>query len=109
MFYRILILDPAGPEFYASSNADRLDASDALFVDVLHTDGAPRAVSGFGHLDELGHVDFYPNGGSAQPSNFEIIKITNYNSNISSSLSSKYRQYVTRINVDVIQYIEYGK
>lgn len=64
---RISGLDPAGPNFYNSEAPDRLDASDALFVDVLHTDGAPRMISGFGHLDALGHVDFYPNGGSAQP------------------------------------------
>lgn len=66
-----LNLDPAGPSFYDSDLPDRLDASDALFVDVLHTDGASRIISGFGHLDELGHVDFYPNGGSAQPSKFQ--------------------------------------
>ncbi|CAF1685485.1 unnamed protein product, partial [Adineta ricciae] len=58
---------PAGPEFYNSLISDRLDPSDAIFVDVIHTDGAPRVQSGFGHLDTLGHVDFYPNGGSAQP------------------------------------------
>ena len=72
-------LDPAGPEFYLSEIADRLDASDALFVDVLHTDGAPRIVSGFGHLDALGHVDFYPNGGSAQPSKFQKIEVMTHN------------------------------
>jgi hypothetical protein len=64
-------LDPAGPNFYQSEIADRLDSSDALFVDVIHTDGAPRMVSGFGYLGALGHVDFYPNGGSAQPSMFK--------------------------------------
>ncbi|CAF1315271.1 unnamed protein product [Adineta ricciae] len=64
---RISGLDPAGPEFYNSLISDRLDPSDAIFVDVIHTDGAPRVQSGFGHLDALGHVDFYPNGGSAQP------------------------------------------
>ncbi|UJR17675.1 hypothetical protein I4U23_004572 [Adineta vaga] len=64
---RISGLDPAGPDFYDSLIPDRLDPSDALFVDVIHTDGAPRIDSGFGHLEPLGHVDFYPNGGSAQP------------------------------------------
>jgi hypothetical protein len=67
-----LNIDPAGPDFYDSLAPDRLDSSDALFVDVIHTDGAPRVHSGFGHLDALGHVDFYPNGGSAQPSMFFI-------------------------------------
>lgn len=64
---RISGLDPAGPQFYDSDHYDRLDASDALFVDVLHTDGAPHVVSGFGYTNPLGHVDFYPNGGSSQP------------------------------------------
>jgi pimeloyl-ACP methyl ester carboxylesterase len=64
---RISGLDPAGPDFYLSEITDRLDSSDALFVDVIHTDGAPRMISGFGYLNPLGHVDFYPNGGSAQP------------------------------------------
>ncbi len=77
MFLFNSILDPAGPDFYTSDTPDRLDASDALFVDVIHTDGAPRMVSGFGYLGPLGHVDFYPNGGSAQPSKFQNIKSIN--------------------------------
>jgi len=32
--------------------------ADALFVDVIHTDGGH-----FGFPQPLGHVDFYPNGG----------------------------------------------
>ncbi len=36
----------------------RLAPSDAMFVDVLHTDG----LLGAGLLQPLGHVDFYPNG-----------------------------------------------
>ena len=70
-------LDPAGPSFYDSDTPDRLDASDALFVDVVHTDGAPHMVSGFGYMDTLGHVDFYPNGGSTQPSKFRNTKFAN--------------------------------
>jgi hypothetical protein len=38
--------------------ADRLDASDAQFVDVVHTAG-----KWVGNDDILGHVDFYPNDG----------------------------------------------
>jgi hypothetical protein len=67
-------LDPAGPDFYQSETPDRLDSSDALFVDVIHTDGASNIVSGFGYLNALGHVDFYPNGGSAQPSKLRKLK-----------------------------------
>ena len=38
----------------------RLDPTDALFVDVIHSAG--RWV---GDDDVLGHVDFFPNGGRA--------------------------------------------
>jgi hypothetical protein len=56
----LLKLDPADPDFYLSGHSDRLDSSDALFVDAIHTDGVPRVQSSFDHLD------FYPNGGSVQ-------------------------------------------
>lgn len=63
---RISGLDPAGPDFYVSP-VDRLDPTDASFVDVIHTDAARNVQDGFGHEEPLGHVDFYPNGGSIQP------------------------------------------
>jgi hypothetical protein len=80
-------LDPAGPFFENTDPAVRLDPTDALFVDVIHTDGAHNLLLGFGiyfHLNilelcilynfifsgtlqRMGHVDFYPNGGYDQP------------------------------------------
>ena len=42
----------------------RLDAGDALFVDVIHTNKT---------LTPMGHVDFYPNGGDVQPGCAETI------------------------------------
>nr|ADA67928.1 putative lipase [Bombyx mori] len=61
--YHILCrLDPAGPCF---SNIDpelRLKATDADFVDVIHTDAGV-----YGLRDAVGHVDFFPNSGSQQP------------------------------------------
>lgn len=53
-------LDPASPMFeYIGGNASRLDASDADFVDVIHTAGGAA-----GYYGVLGDVDFYPNGGT---------------------------------------------
>ncbi|XP_046424449.1 pancreatic lipase-related protein 3-like isoform X1 [Neodiprion fabricii] len=58
---RIVGLEPAGPLFYTV--LERLKPSDAEFVEVIHTD------AGVLGMDlEVGHVDFYPNGGtSSQP------------------------------------------
>lgn len=49
-------MDPAGNVFLAASPADRLDASDADFVDVIHTTTAL-----FSTRLAMGHADFYPN------------------------------------------------
>ncbi|XP_012784532.2 lipase member H [Ochotona princeps] len=59
---RITGLDPAGPLFNGKPPQDRLDPSDAQFVDVIHSD-----TDALGFKDPLGNIDFYPNGGSDQP------------------------------------------
>ncbi|KAK6299594.1 hypothetical protein J4Q44_G00296270, partial [Coregonus suidteri] len=59
---RITGLDPAGPMFTGATPEERLDASDAMFVDVLHTD-----MNSFGLRGQHGHIDYYANGGSDQP------------------------------------------
>lgn len=64
---RITGLDPAGPYFENTDVIVRLDSSDALFVDVIHSDGAAHLQLGLGLMQPLGHVDFYPNGGKDQP------------------------------------------
>jgi len=64
---RISGLDPAGPYFENTDPAVRLDPTDALFVDVIHTDGTNNLLLGLGSLQRMGHVDFYPNGGYNQP------------------------------------------
>lgn len=54
-------LDPASP-FFDNDPGSSLDATDATFVDVIHTS------AGFlGQPGPIGHADFYPNGGSQQP------------------------------------------
>jgi hypothetical protein len=58
---RVTGLDPALPGFHLLTNdKGRLDSTDALFVDIIHSCGG---VLGF--LQPLGHVDFYPNAGVA--------------------------------------------
>ncbi|XP_030383693.1 pancreatic triacylglycerol lipase-like [Scaptodrosophila lebanonensis] len=59
---RITGLDPAKPLFSLAGDTQRLDPSDADFVDVIHTDALL-----LGMLRPLGHVDFYPNNGGFQP------------------------------------------
>ncbi|KAF0879937.1 LIPI Lipase, partial [Crocuta crocuta] len=59
---RITGLDPAGPRFSGQPYNQRLDYTDAKFVDVIHSD-----TDGLGINEPLGHIDFYPNGGKKQP------------------------------------------
>nr|XP_014273345.1 lipase member H-like [Halyomorpha halys] len=55
---RVTGLDPAKPLFEMIRGEDsRLDQGDGKFVDVIHT------CIGLSYAENLGHVDFYPNGG----------------------------------------------
>lgn len=54
-------LDPAYPGFQDTEKTHQnLDPTDAEFVDVVHT-----CAGILGHSKNLGHADFYPNGGKA--------------------------------------------
>ncbi|TSK22813.1 Inactive pancreatic lipase-related protein 1 [Bagarius yarrelli] len=65
---RITGLDPAEPFFQGCPAMVRLDPSDALFVDVIHTDALPIIPNlGFGMSQAVGHLDFFPNGGESMP------------------------------------------
>ncbi|KAJ8949851.1 hypothetical protein NQ314_008103, partial [Rhamnusium bicolor] len=55
---RLTALDPAGPIYNGLPIDERLDPSDAAFVDVIHSH---KEV--FGYTKPCGHVDFWPNGG----------------------------------------------
>ena len=67
-------MDPAGPGYERSNEAERLQATDADFVDVIHTDGydpnwtdvTDYFMNHFGTLIPLGDIDFYPNYGIAR-------------------------------------------
>ncbi|XP_071608129.1 lipase member H isoform X2 [Heliangelus exortis] len=59
---RITGLDPAGPLYRGQPPSERLDPTDAQFVDIIHSD-----TNRLGYREALGHLDFYPNGGINQP------------------------------------------
>ncbi|CAD1472999.1 unnamed protein product, partial [Heterotrigona itama] len=63
---RITGLDPAMPLFVTVDKDHKLDASDADFVDVFHTNAFIQ-----GQVETSGHVDFYMNGGINQPGCWE--------------------------------------
>lgn len=62
---RITGLDPANPCFYHKDIVDdrlkSLSKFDARLIDVIHTNGGYLGVQ-----RKIGHMDFYPNGGSEQ-------------------------------------------
>ena len=60
-------LDPAGPNFKDKPKEGRLDASDAPFVDNIHSNGQDSFTVDFGIGSQIGDVDFVPNGGGIQP------------------------------------------
>ncbi|KAF2883714.1 hypothetical protein ILUMI_22464 [Ignelater luminosus] len=59
---RITGLDPAGPLYQLKEEIERLDKSDATFVDAMHTDHLA-----LGYYGDCGDVDFYVNCGAFQP------------------------------------------
>jgi len=66
-FGRITGMDPAGPLFENREWSVGLNPSCADLVDVMHTNGQASLVLNLGTMKQLGHVDFYPNGGGTQP------------------------------------------
>lgn len=67
---RISGLNPSGPVPFEHLPPDqRLDRTDATFVDIIHTDDVSKSISPAkkGTAVAIGDVDFYPNGGILQP------------------------------------------
>lgn len=60
-------MDPADPHFSKTQPPVRLDRTAAKYVDVIHTDATQFIRGSFGMIESIGHVDYYPNGGTAQP------------------------------------------
>jgi len=71
-------LDPAAPYFEDEHIDRRLDPTDADFVDVTHTGARTIYINGFGTTQNMGHIDFYPNGGSSQVgcANFDLSRLS---------------------------------
>jgi pimeloyl-ACP methyl ester carboxylesterase len=63
---RVTALDPAGPYFDVQPAEKRVMKTDAEFVDVIHTNSGSILSLCLSYKGALGHVDFYPNGGSHQ-------------------------------------------
>lgn len=66
---RITAFDPPFPGFEGPTGRRRLSRDDAAFVDVIHTAARPESARrgrAIGFETQLGHADFYPNGGSVQ-------------------------------------------
>ncbi|XP_066150637.1 uncharacterized protein [Euwallacea fornicatus] len=87
---RITGMDPAGPLFTKWPKSLKLDASDAEFVDVIHTDAGI-----FGYPNQIGHVDFWPNKGIApQPGcNLNEVKKRNPDALMEYAFCSHWRSY----------------
>ncbi|XP_042904904.1 pancreatic lipase-related protein 2-like [Parasteatoda tepidariorum] len=69
---RLTFLDPAvAPVSNEDIHNGKLSYKNAKFVDVIHSDGGLCFPTNFGLKTPLGHVDFYPNGGSIQPACLE--------------------------------------
>lgn len=62
LFFSFSGLDPTIVFYMGKNTSKDLDATDAHFVDILHT-GAGI----LGQWGPNGHADFYINGGSSQP------------------------------------------
>ncbi|XP_050305094.1 pancreatic triacylglycerol lipase-like [Anthonomus grandis grandis] len=64
---RISGLDPAEPHFAHAARPVRLDRTAAKYVDIIHSDASQFIRGSLGMTESIGHIDFFPNGGSNQP------------------------------------------
>ena len=74
----------------------RLAKSDALLVDVYHTDGASVLIP-CGIFEPLGHLDFYPNNGTDQPSCHNDKTATAFQKELCDHMTAY--QYYTKVGI----------
>lgn len=58
----VMALDPAGPLFSFDNPAERVAPTDAVHVEIIHTNAGL-----LGFREPIGHASFYPNFGRTQP------------------------------------------
>merc|ERR1711962_841021 len=64
---RVTGLDPALPYFETARPDERILTSDGELVDIIHTNSGYLSDGALSFVENLGHIDFFPNGGSVQP------------------------------------------
>lgn len=103
---RITALDPAGPCFRNLGPADRLDKTDADFVEVLQTN-----IDDFGMAAPIGHINYYVNGGEYQPGDFFWMLCTAFCSHVRAHAlwiaALTYRDAFVAIQCDSVQQARY--
>ncbi|XP_046968948.1 lipase member H-like isoform X1 [Vanessa cardui] len=99
---RITALDPAGPCFRNLGPEDRLDKSDADFVEAINTN-----IDEFGMAAPVGHVNFYVNGGENQPGELFWMLCTSFCSHVRAhtiwTIALRYRDAFVAIQCDSVQ------
>ncbi|KAK8392573.1 hypothetical protein O3P69_014761 [Scylla paramamosain] len=102
---RISGLDPAGLMYHNVPANQRLDPSDATYVDVIHTNGCntfDKWLDCYGINENIGHSDFWPNGGKHQPSCTKKRKRVT-NGEIGCSHEMAYMYYIESLDYSVDQ------
>ncbi|XP_046968883.1 lipase member H-like [Vanessa cardui] len=99
---RITALDPAGACFRNLGPEDRLDKSDADFVETINTN-----IDEFGMAAPVGHVNFYVNGGENQPGELFWMMCTSFCSHVRAhaiwKTALRYRDSFVAIQCDSVQ------
>ncbi|XP_050351751.1 lipase member H-A-like [Nymphalis io] len=99
---RVTGLDPAGPCFRNLGPEDRLDKTDADFVETVNTN-----IDELGMAAPVGHVNFYVNGGETQPGELFWILCTSLCSHVRAHTvwmtALRYREAFVAIQCDSVQ------
>nr|XP_042912017.1 pancreatic triacylglycerol lipase-like [Parasteatoda tepidariorum] len=105
---RITYLDAAAPLFTSLPEYLQPSNTDADFVESIHTNGAFTAGKGYGYLQPISDIDYYPNGGQMQPKcvygskyksgNGKIYWVKSLSTQISCNHAMSYIYYIASFN-----------